>query len=450
LYYVYLYYIISLYLWFYRDINRVYDYIFWGDILNKYFYYFIILLLTKNLRFYYFNRELELSVAVFTILLLILIDKKINLKKVMGLFAGVFFIDIIVINWWVLGYSLEKSWILSMPALFYYYIFLLACILVDIKKYNHNQKMIILLILDFICNFLELLVKNSNLYPLINYIIIAIIIRGLIVYTMFLAYKKNEVLVFQEEHNDKYIKLNLMASDLEAESFYLKKISTNVETLMKKAYTAYKTVSDIEEAKKYFLDLSREIHELKKDYTRVVLGLDSLFNKFEHDEIISLEKIGDIIKNNTKRYLMETNLDILFKVKFKDNFKIRYYHKIFIVINNLIINAIEAIADGKPHLITSSKIEVIEYSDDEYIYIVVGDNGPGIPNDFFKIIYNPGFTTKFNKKTGISSTGMGLSHVKNIVDELDGEMEIISSHESGTKFKIKLPVKKFRGDTDEE
>ncbi|MCS5421365.1 MULTISPECIES: ATP-binding protein [Psychrilyobacter] len=415
--------------------------------MNKYFSYFILLLLTKNLRYYFFERELEFSGAVFTLFLLILIDQKINLKKIMGLFAGIFFIDIFVLNWVLFNYAFEKSYSMALPAVFYYYTFLLGCIIIDIKKYNHGKKMVILLIMDFVCNFLELLVKNSHHLPLINYMIIAIIIRGIIVYTIFLAYKKKEMLILQEEHNDKYMKLNLMASDLEAESFYLKKISANVEALMKKAYTSYKTVSDIEEAKKYFLDLSREIHELKKDYTRVVLGLDNLFNKFEHEEIISLSKIGDIIKNNTKRYLMEINLDILFKVKFKDNFKIRYYHKIFIVVNNLIINAIEAMAEDVTSLISNLKIEVVQYSDDDYIYIVVSDNGPGIPDGFFELICNPGFTTKFNKKTGIPSTGMGLSHVKNIVDEMEGDIDIISSNESGTRFEIKLPIKNFRGDT---
>jgi len=414
--------------------------------LNKYFTYFTLLLLTKNIRYYFFGEDLELSGAVFTLLLLILIDKKINFKKIMGLFVGVFFLDIFLLNWGFLKIPPKEGFILALPAIVYYYVFLLGCIVLNVKKYKHGNRMIILLIMDFFCNILELLVRNGNYLLPINYIVIAVIIRGMIVYTIFLAYKKKEMLILQEEHNEKYIKLNLMASDLEAESFYLKKISTNVETLMKKAYTSYKIVSDVEEAKRYFLDLSREIHELKKDYTRVVLGLDNLFNKFEHDEVISLSKIGDIIKNNTKRYLMQINLDINFKIKFKDDFKIKYYHKIFIVINNLIINSIEAMVKSPTYLISNLKIEVLEYSDDNHIYLIVFDNGPGIPKEFFKLICNPGFTTKFDKKTGNPSTGMGLSHVKNIVDEIDGDMEIISSLESGTKFIIKLPIKKFRGD----
>lgn len=416
--------------------------------MNKYFSYFILLLLTKNLRYYFFERELEFSGAVFTLFLLILIDRRINFWKIMGLFTGIFFIDILGVNCMVLGNSIEKAFQLALPAIFYYFAFLLSCILIDVKRYEHGKRMVILLVMDFICNFLELMVKGTLHQPLVNYMIVAIIIRGVIVYMIFLAYKKKEVLIVQEEHNEKYIKLNLMASDLEAESFYLKKISANVEGLMKKAYTSYKTVSEVEEAKRYFLDLSREIHELKKDYTRVVLGLDNLFRKFEHDEVISLTKVGDIIRSNTKRYLLETNLDIHFRVKFNDDFKVRYYHKIFIVINNLVINAIEAIAESSSRPI--SKVEVCQHSDEEYIYISVWDNGPGVPEDFLSLIFIPGFTTKFSGETGRSSTGMGLSHVRNIVDEAGGEMEISSTGEEGTRFEVRLPLNKFRGDTCEK
>lgn len=418
--------------------------------MNKYFSYFILLLLTKNLRYYFFERELEFSGAVFTLFLLILMDRRLNFWKIMGLFAGIFSIDILGVSWGMLGNSIKEAYNMALPAIFYYFAFLVGCMLIDIKRYDHGRRMVILLIIDFICNFLELMVKGTLHQPLVNYMIVAIIIRGVIVYMIFLAYKKKEVLIVQEEHNEKYIKLNLMASDLEAESFYLKKISANVEGLMKRAYTSYKTVSEVEEAKRYFLDLSREIHELKKDYTRVVLGLDNLFRKFEHDEVISLTKVGDIIRSNTKRYLVETDLDIKFRVKFKDDFKVRYYHKIFIVINNLVINAIEAMAESSQGPISNSRVEVCQHSDEEHIYLSVWDNGPGVPQDFLTLIFIPGFTTKFSGETGRSSTGMGLSHVKNIVDEAGGEMEVSSSREDGTRFEVRLPLNKFRGDTCEK
>ena len=418
--------------------------------MNKYFVYFILLLLTKYLHFFFFERKLEFSGAVFTLFLLILIDKRVNFWKLAGVFTLIFFIDVFILNWVFLGLSVKEAYNLAFPAAYYYYAFLFICIIVDISRLNHEKKMLSLLAIDLVCNLLELVVKESFSYPFIKYVVIGITVRGVMVYLIFLAYKKKEFIVLQEEHQKKYLKLNLMASNLEAESFYLKKMSSNVESLMKKSYDSYQNVATVEEARGYFLDLSREIHELKKDYTRVIAGLDNLFNKFEQEETLGLSKIGEIIKSNTNRYLIEHKLDISIEVKFRDAFKVKYYHKIFIIINNLIINSIESLSEtsgGRPGI---GEIKISQYSDRNFIYISVSDNGPGIPEPFIDLIFNPGFTTKFDKKTGDSSTGMGLSHVKNTIDEMGGSMEIISSPENGTSFKIQLPIGRFRGDADEK
>ncbi len=414
--------------------------------MNKYFTYFILLLLTKYLKFFFFERKLEFSGAVFSLFLIILIDKKINLWKLVGIFTGIFLIDVFIFDWVFYNYSIKESFELAFPAAYYYYIFLFICILIDVRKFNHVKKMMALLTIDLICNLLELIVKTSFSYNLLKYIIIAIIVRGVMVYLIFLTYKKKEMLIFQEEHQKKYLKLNLMASNLEAESFYLKKMSSNVENLMKQSYTSYKNVSSVEEAKGYFLDLSREIHELKKDYARVIAGLDNLFENFEQEETLGLSKIGEIIKSNTERYLAEHSLDISINVKFRDNFKVRYYHKIFVIINNLIINSIESLSERKERLSKRPEVAVYQYSDRDSVYIIVLDNGPGIPEAFIDLVFNPGFTTKFDSKTGDSSTGMGLSHVKNTIDEMGGVIKIISSPDKGTKFTIQLPIEKFRGD----
>lgn len=409
-----------------------------------------MLLLTKYLHFFFFERQLEFSGAVFTLFLLILIDKRVDFSKLIGVFTLIFFIDMFLLNWFFLGVSMGEAYNLSFPAAYYYYAFLFICIIVDISKLTHEKKMLSLLAIDLVCNLLELIVKESFSYPFIKYVIAGITVRGIMVYLIFLAYKKKEFIVLQEEHQKKYLKLNIMASNLEAESFYLKKMSSNVESLMKKSYYSYQNVATVEEARGYFLDLSREIHELKKDYTRVIAGLDNLFNKFEQEETLGLLKIAEIIKSNTRRYLIEHNIDIHISVKFRDIFKVKYYHKIFIIINNLLINSIESLSEVMGEMSDKGEIKITQYSDKNFIYISVSDNGPGIPKHFIDLVFNPGFTTKFDKQTGESSTGMGLSHVKNTIDEMGGSMKITSSPENGTRFKIQLPIGRFRGDVDEK
>ncbi len=56
-------------------------------------------------------------------------------------------------------------------------------------------------------------------------------------------------------------------------------------------------------------------------------------------------------------------------------------------------------------------------------------------------IFNPGFTTKFDQNTGGEpSTGIGLAHVKNIVEHLKGTIIVESKKNIGTTFKISIPL----------
>jgi two-component system NtrC family sensor kinase len=68
------------------------------------------------------------------------------------------------------------------------------------------------------------------------------------------------------------------------------------------------------------------------------------------------------------------------------------------------------------------------------IVVDVADNGPGVPPELSDRIYDPFFTTK------IKGTGLGLGIVRKIIDAHDGRMDLSSTPETGTRFKVTLPV----------
>jgi len=98
---------------------------------------------------------------------------------------------------------------------------------------------------------------------------------------------------------------------------------------------------------------------------------------------------------------------------------------------NLISNSYEVIPEGCGFIKISTK-----KLDDKYFQIVVEDNGGGIPEENLDKIFEVFFTTKGHK-----GTGLGLPVVKKIIDEHNGEIEVISEQSKGTSFVINLPVK---------
>ncbi len=98
------------------------------------------------------------------------------------------------------------------------------------------------------------------------------------------------------------------------------------------------------------------------------------------------------------------------------------------VLLNIINNAVDAVDIG-------GTIEIkTKLSDKNHIKIYIKDNGPGIPKDKLKHIFEPFYTTK---KKG---TGLGLYISYGIIKKLGGDVAIQSSEGKGTMFTIEIPV----------
>ncbi len=103
-----------------------------------------------------------------------------------------------------------------------------------------------------------------------------------------------------------------------------------------------------------------------------------------------------------------------------------------IVFTNLIINAIQAV-DGvvEPYIILRSW-----QSDNNYVCVSVEDNGPGIPVDIRRNIFNPFFTTK---EVGAGS-GLGLAISQALLAKRGAFIKYDVEYVQGARFVIDLPV----------
>lgn len=70
--------------------------------------------------------------------------------------------------------------------------------------------------------------------------------------------------------------------------------------------------------------------------------------------------------------------------------------------------------------------------------ITVCDNGRGISHHDYSVIFEPGYTTKYNID-GVAATGIGLSHVTELVEKLKGSITV-ESNQQYTTFKIIVPT----------
>jgi nitrogen-specific signal transduction histidine kinase len=118
------------------------------------------------------------------------------------------------------------------------------------------------------------------------------------------------------------------------------------------------------------------------------------------------------------------------------------FHQLCQVFSNLLINAFEAL-DGRGQIAIKAAAEVVEpdpaFSADAQVstravLVDVIDNGPGVPAELSDRIFVPFFTTK------PKGSGLGLPIVRKIVDAHEGRIDLSSSVDTGTRFRVTLPV----------
>lgn len=111
------------------------------------------------------------------------------------------------------------------------------------------------------------------------------------------------------------------------------------------------------------------------------------------------------------------------------------------VIDNLIINAIQAMPQGGMITVAAKNL-VIERKQGslaagKYLKISISDQGTGIPQKSISMIFDPFFTTKPR------GHGLGLSTCYSIIKRHDGMIEVESEEGKGATFHIYLPASRF-------
>lgn len=93
---------------------------------------------------------------------------------------------------------------------------------------------------------------------------------------------------------------------------------------------------------------------------------------------------------------------------------------------NIINNSFDAVDE------VSGQIQIDVSESNGYIYIVIEDNGVGISEEEMEMVLKLGYSTK-------SSTGLGLSFAKSVIENHEGEFDIISDTNHGTVITVVLP-----------
>jgi len=104
-----------------------------------------------------------------------------------------------------------------------------------------------------------------------------------------------------------------------------------------------------------------------------------------------------------------------------------------ILFQNLISNSIKFQPKEKQHVPT---IRINSFSDSEFEYINIIDNGIGIEPNYKEFLFLP--FKRFHKEADYEGTGLGMSICKKIMEKHNGVIKLSESSNEGSTFQLKF------------
>lgn len=337
-----------------------------------------------------------------------------------------------------------------LPALVYYLTFGMLFKLFDVRKFITNLPATVLLlsITDMLSNCAELSLRSSTLDQhgadlILAGVVLVAVVRAILSVYGYMLITKYRSFVLTQHHLNRYAELMVMIAKLRTELFYLKKSSQDIEVVMERAYWLYQQLNEKKHADGQLppyaakaLEVARDIHEIKKDYSRVAAGIENILNPAVLEQPMTIADVFHIIEQNLLRYLDSSKKNITVSFHYAEDFITLRHYTIVSLLDNLIMNAIDACGQF-------GHITVSQQSCNQSVQFTVADDGCGVPPDEESLIFEPGFSTKFSPLTGKMSTGLGLCHVKNLTESLSGTVTVSSILGQGTTFTVTIPREKI-------
>lgn len=331
-------------------------------------------------------------------------------------------------------------------ALFYvWYGFIFKILIRNKHVVAFGNLMMAVFVCDFAANVIELMFREAILGGKLDQDILQKLCLIALVRTFFAAFlliceRQYRTLLKKTEHEDRYQRLFLMTTGLKSEIYLMHKNTEEIERVMSNAYRLYERILEMElpaEMQQMGLEIARDVHEIKKDYIRIIQGIEQAIDEDYDEAKMSFQDMLQILEASTYHILDEKRLDVNLQFDCQDDFITKGHYLLMAMLKNLVSNAIEAI-ESKKH---GGSIRISEKKQNGSYVFEVSDDGPGIAEKHLPRIFDMGFSTKFDEKTGNIYRGVGLCGVKKTVEEqFKGSITVESEAGKGTRFRIEIPV----------
>jgi signal transduction histidine kinase len=188
----------------------------------------------------------------------------------------------------------------------------------------------------------------------------------------------------------------------------------------------------IDKLKDHRIEISPMINGIQEGVTRAAAIVTSLNHYSRQDSLLSENRNIHEILDNCLLILHNQTKE---RIEIRKNYTPESYsllanegklHQAFL---NILSNAVQSIE-------ATGAINISTQIENNFIKVLIEDNGMGISTENLSKIFTPFFTTKPPGK----GTGLGLAITYNIIKEHGGDIDLVSEEGKGTHINIRLPL----------
>lgn len=412
----------------------------------------IVIPLAGELKFYPFGSSFRISFCVPIFFLLLMWLRRIPLLAAgFGVGVSVVLFRLSLAAFTQSDFRGFQELIVLMPALFYYLTYSWLFSVTNLSRLNHPPFVIGLLsvFIETTSSLVELAYRYLTLgepltLPMMSQILIIAIIRSFFALSFYFIIKLREAEVMSEQKSAQNEQMLLLISNLYQESIHLKKTLQQAEDITRNCYSLYRTLkeSPAEDLKqddlaRDVLAMAGQIHEIKKDNQKIHAGLSKLIYDENPTDYMPVSEIGKLILATNQKYAQHLGKKIKFTLEepkeYLEDLPPLHVFTVLSLVNNLVANAVEAIPD-------TGCIRLALQWEPNAVSFTVYDTGTGITAKYRDLIFEPGYTSKYDA-AGNPSTGIGLTYVREVVEQLQGSVDFYSHPPKGeTAFMLNLPL----------
>lgn len=407
----------------------------------------VIVPLAGELKFYPFPNTFRVTFGVPIFFLLLLAIRRVPLV-LCGVIVGASVVCFrLALDVSIHGFfQIHHSFVLHFPTFFYYLTYSYIFYLARFNRFHHHPLMVGVLsaIIEITSSIVELSIRHCVLkdvitLPILDEVVIIAVIRSFFALGFFYAIKLHEAEISSIQQQKQNQHMLSLISNLYEESVQLKKSLKDSEEITRNCYDLYQSLLNdqspftSEELAKKILGIAGQVHEIKKDNQRIYSGLSEMISAENSTDYMNVEEIGNIVIQTNQKYAQSLGKNIQFTLNISSVFPPLHVYTTLSLVNNLVSNSVESIRN-------SGLINIFINKNNDKIEFNIFDNGLGIPKKKAELIFKPGYTTKYDL-SGKPSTGIGLTYVKEVVNNLKGQVYIQSFPEKNeTIFTIQLPI----------